>query len=118
MEQGQEFSAMFGYNDIAAIGAIHALREAGLRVPEDVSVLGFDDIREAAFQSPPLTTVVQPMQIMGEIAAQTLIDRIDNGLKSIPEIKIKPGLVIDQSTPRNTPRHQFPPRLPPYPRPH
>lgn len=104
MAQCQDFSAIFAYNDIAAIGAIHALREGGLRVPEDVSVLGFDDIREAAFQSPPLTTVVQPMQIMGEIAAQTLIDRIDNGLRAIPEIKIQPELVIRQSTARYCPR--------------
>jgi len=100
MSQTRDFSAIFAYNDIAAIGAIHALREAGRRVPEDVSVLGFDDIREAAFQGPPLTTVRQPMQIMGEIAAQTLIDRIDNGLNAIPEIKIKPELVIRQSTAR------------------
>src|SRR5258708_5339538 len=104
MEQCQDFSAIFAYNDIAAIGAIHALREAGLRVPEHVSVLGFDAIREAAFQSPPLTTVVQPMQIMGEIAAQTLIDRIDNGLKAIPEIKIQPELVVRQSTARYSSR--------------
>jgi LacI family transcriptional regulator len=104
MAQCGDFSAIFAYNDIAAIGAIHALREGGLRVPEDVSVLGFDDIREAAFQSPPLTTVVQPMQIMGEIAAQTLIDRIDNGLKAIPEIKIQPELVVRQSTAQYSPR--------------
>lgn len=100
LSRSRDFTAIFAYNDIAAIGAIHALREAGLRVPEDVSVLGFDDIREAAFQGPPLTTVRQPMETMGEVAAQTLIDRIDNGLNAIPEIKIKPELVIRQSTAR------------------
>ena len=57
-----------------------------------------------AFQSPPPTTVVQPMQITGEIAAQTLIDRIDNGLKAIPEIKIQPEVVVRQSTARYSPR--------------
>ena len=67
------FTAIFAYNDISAIGAIRALQEQGLRVPQDVSVLGFDDIPGAAFQTPSLTTVRQPLKRMGEVAAQTLL---------------------------------------------
>lgn len=69
-----EFTALFAYNDISCIGAIRAIRESGLRVPEDVSVMGFDDIREAAYQYPSLTTIRQPLRDMGELAAHTLIE--------------------------------------------
>src|ERR1700730_12401305 len=75
LERGKPFTALFAYNDISAIGAIWALHEAGLRVPEDVSVVGFDDIPSAAFNSPGLTTVRQPLQRMGQIAAKTVIDQ-------------------------------------------
>src|ERR1700676_4145702 len=73
----QPFTALFAYNDISAIGAIWAFREAGLRVPEDVSVMGFDDIPAAAFNNPDLTTVRQPLLRMGQSAAQTAIERIE-----------------------------------------
>jgi DNA-binding LacI/PurR family transcriptional regulator len=70
------FTALFTFNDISAMGAIRALREAKLRVPEDVSVVGFDDIPSAAYQNPALTTVRQPLREMGRIAAETLLRRI------------------------------------------
>src|SRR5271167_4438073 len=73
---GEQFTALFTFNDISAIGAIHALREAGRRVPEDVSVVGFDDIQSAAFQNPGLTTVRQPLREMGRAAAEILLKRI------------------------------------------
>jgi LacI family transcriptional regulator len=96
----QRFTALFAYNDISAIGAIRALREAGLRVPEEVSVVGFDDIRDAAYHVPSLTTVRQPLRKMGEIAAQTLVERIE-GKKEYPnEIAIEPELVVRESTAR------------------
>lgn len=92
------FTAIFSYNDISAIGAIRALQEHGLRVPQDVSVLGFDDIPGAAFHSPSLTTVRQPLNRMGEVAAQTLLDRIE-GKKEYPaEIPIEPELIVREST--------------------
>lgn len=98
LERNKAFTALFAYNDISAIGAIRALHEHGLRVPEDVSVLGFDDIPSAAFHSPSLTTVRQPLNRMGEVAAQTLLDRIE-GQKEYPfEIAIEPELVVRQST--------------------
>jgi len=61
-------TAVFCYNDMTAIGAAAALREAGLRVPEDVSLVGFDDIDWAAYSNPPLTTVRQPRRELGRRA--------------------------------------------------
>jgi LacI family transcriptional regulator len=92
------FTAVFAYNDISAIGAIWAFREAGLRVPDDVSVVGFDDIAGAAFANPALTTVRQPLLRMGQIAAQTLIERIEERGTYRPEIAIEPEFVVRDSS--------------------
>ncbi len=92
------FTALFAYNDIAAIGSIWAFREAGLRVPEDISIVGFDDIPGAAYANPGLTTVRQPLQKMGQIAAQTVVDQIEGRGEYVPEIAIEPEFVIRQST--------------------
>jgi len=92
------FTALFAYNDISAIGAIRAIQEHGLRVPHDVSVMGFDDIPGAAFHSPSLTTVRQPLKRMGEVAAQTLLDRIEGRKESPSDIAIEPELVFREST--------------------
>ena len=89
----QPFTALFAYNDISAIGSIWAFREAGLRVPEDVSVIGFDDIPAAAFSNPALTTVRQPLIRMGQIAAQTVVDQIEGHGQYVPEIAIEPEFV-------------------------
>jgi DNA-binding LacI/PurR family transcriptional regulator len=94
----QPFTALFAYNDISAIGSIRAFQEAGLHVPDDLSVVGFDDIQNSAYISPPLTTVRQPMQEMGKIAARTLLDRIEGRMKYVPEIAIEPELVVRRST--------------------
>lgn len=98
----EPFSALFTFNDISAIGAIQALREAGRRVPEDVSVVGFDDIQSAAFQNPVLTTVRQPLREMGKIAAETLLQRITAPAKTsyAKEIIVEPELVVRGSTSR------------------
>jgi len=94
----QLFSALFAYNDISAIGSLWAFHEAGLRVPEDISVVGFDDTPGAAFSNPPLTTVRQPLVRMGQIAAQTVVDLIEGRGEFVPEIAIEPELVARQST--------------------
>ena len=98
LERGQPFSALFAYNDISAIGSLWAFHEAGLRVPEDISVIGFDDTPGAAFANPPLTTVRQPLLRMGQIAAQTVVDLIEGRGEFVPEIAIEPELVVRQST--------------------
>ena len=92
------FTALFAYNDISAIGSIWAIHEAGLRVPEDISVVGFDDIPGAAYANPGLTTVRQPLIKMGQIAAQTVVDLIEGRGEYVPEIAIEPEFVIRQST--------------------
>ena len=92
------FTALVCYNDIAAIGAIKALREHRLSVPEDVSVVGFDDIQAAAFQNPSLTTIRQPLRSMGATAAKILLRRI-RAQGSDPEmVPVIPELVIREST--------------------
>jgi LacI family transcriptional regulator len=98
LERGRPFTAVFAYNDISAIGAIWAFREAGLRVPQDISVVGFDDIPGAEFANPALSTVRQPLLRMGQIAAQTLIERIEERGTYHPEIAIEPEFVIRDST--------------------
>jgi DNA-binding LacI/PurR family transcriptional regulator len=76
---GVEFDAVFGGNDDAAIGVLAALREMGKRVPEDVSVVGFDDIRSSPYLTPSLTTVRAPTEEVGRVAAQQLIKLIRGG---------------------------------------
>ncbi|RXH57873.1 Maltose operon transcriptional repressor MalR, LacI family [Granulicella sibirica] len=100
LEGGRQFSALFAFNDSAAIGAMKALVEAGLKVPGDVSVVGFDDVQGAAFQSPGLTTVVQPLREMGSLAASTLLDKI-LGRPTPSNSKVwtvDPGFVVRGST--------------------
>ena len=99
------FTALFAYNDVSAIGAIRAIQEEGLRIPQDVSVVGFDDIPWAAFHTPSLTTVRQPLGKMGQIAAETLLRMIEariaeHGVEAPAEIAIEPTLVVRESTGR------------------
>jgi LacI family transcriptional regulator len=94
-----DFTALFAFDDASAIGAIRAFLDAGLRVPEDVSVVGFDDIQNAAYHNPRLTTVRQPLREMGRIAAQVLLDRI-NGVKRTDGsfVIVEPELIVRDST--------------------
>jgi DNA-binding LacI/PurR family transcriptional regulator len=97
MRRDRSFTALFAFNDVSAIGAIRALQEAGLRVPQDVSVLGFDDIYGAAFHNPALTTIRQPLFEMGRLAAQTLLKSIDGKEEQPPLISAEPTLIIRDS---------------------
>lgn len=95
----QTFTALFAFNDTSAIGAIRALREAGLRVPQDVSVVGFDDVQSAAFQNPGLTTVRQPLRTMGILAAQTALQQIAAPTAThARQLVVDPELVVREST--------------------
>jgi len=99
LETGERFTALFAFNDISAIGAVRAFRDAGLRVPEDVSVVGFDDIQASAYLTPRLTTVSQPLRQMGEMAAKQLLLRISNGTAKVRQlISMAPALVVREST--------------------
>jgi DNA-binding LacI/PurR family transcriptional regulator len=98
LARNRPFTALFAYNDCSAIAAIRVFQDAGLRVPEDISVVGFDDIQASAYMSPSLTTVRQPLEKMGEIAASTILDRVENRGEYVPEIAIEPEFVVRQST--------------------
>ena len=95
------FTAIFAFNDMSAIGAIRALQEAGLRVPEDVSLVGFDDLHIAAYNQPSLTTIRQPLFEMGKLSAQTLLKNLSK-LENKEEISkiemVEPELIVRNST--------------------
>jgi DNA-binding LacI/PurR family transcriptional regulator len=96
---GKRFTALFAFNDISAIGAMRAFRNAGLRVPDDISVVGFDDIQAASYLIPRLTTVQQPLRQMGELAARQLLGRISDGNGRAPQtISLEPKLIVREST--------------------
>jgi DNA-binding LacI/PurR family transcriptional regulator len=94
----KKFTALVAFNDQAAIGAIRAFRECGIRVPEDISILGFDDIKSAAYQNPSLTTIRQPLHEIGKTAVHALLHRIThNEEPAEKEISISPELIIRES---------------------
>ena len=98
----EPFTALFAFNDISAMGAIRALRESGLQVPDDVSVIGFDDIPAAAFYNPALTSVREHMESLASIGAEILMEAIRahrmNTTVSPVHRKIKPELIVREST--------------------
>ena len=100
MAAREPFTAIFTFNDVSAIGAIRAFNEAGYGVPEDISVVGFDDVYSAAYQNPPLTTVRQPLRRMGTLAAETLLGRLAAGTgEAYPKLlTVVPDLIVRQST--------------------
>ena len=95
----RDFTAIFCFNDISAIGVIRAIHDAGLCVPGDISVVGFDDIISAAYQKPSITTVRQPLREMGSEGAQVLLNLIANPQQEPPaEIVMQPELIVREST--------------------
>ena len=94
----QQFTAVVAFNDMSAIGAIRALQDSGMKVPADVSVIGFDDINAAAFNNPRLTTIRQPLANMGRMAAQCVLNRIHGREKFRKQIVVEPELVVREST--------------------
>ncbi len=101
LDKAQDFTALFCFNDTAAMGAIRAIKDTGREVPGDISVVGFDDITSATFSTPSLTTVHQPLFEMGQKGAQLLLERIADREKQFPgEIEMQPELVVRESTGR------------------
>jgi len=96
--QGVEFTALLCGNDKTATGAIFALNELGLRVPQDVSVVGFDDMPGVAFHFPPLTTVRQDFGLLGAQAIEYLITMIDNPDAPVHQRVLYPQLIVRSST--------------------
>ena len=91
-------TAIFASNDLMAVGVIHAAQRRQRRVPEDVSVVGFDDIRLAAYINPALTTVAQPKERLGQTATRLLLERIDNPDLPPRVVTLETELVVRQST--------------------
>jgi len=96
LARGAEFDAVFAASDLIAIGAMRALTEAGRRVPEDVAVMGFDDIPAASLTSPPLTTVQQDLIAAGELLVETLAEQIENRVSA--NRVLAPRLMVRAST--------------------
>ncbi len=100
LQTGYPFTALFCGSDLMALGAMRALQEAGLSVPQDVSVIGFDDITEAAYFSPPLTTVRQDFDALGRQSVQFLISLIEEPEAPVQQRFLIPQLVVRSSTRR------------------
>jgi LacI family transcriptional regulator len=98
LQDHPEVSAIFCYNDMMAIGALRACRELGKRVPQDVAIVGFDDIQLAADTNPSLSSVHVDKYEIGKLAFQRVLDLINNSSAKLPAINIKPSLVVRASS--------------------
>ena len=90
-------TAIFASNDLSAFGAMDAVREIGLRVPDDISIIGFDDVPQASFVYPRLTTVRQPLEHMGQVAVKILLDQIKDPGRPPQRVALATQLVIRDS---------------------
>jgi DNA-binding LacI/PurR family transcriptional regulator len=98
--------AVFAASDAMAVGAMRAIQDAGLSVPEDISVIGFDDVPFAHRTQPPLTTIRQPIHKVGATAAETLIDIIENPDTQPRHVVLATELVVRDSTAAKL-KHRF-----------
>lgn len=96
LRNGAQFEAIFAASDLIAMGAMRALAEAGKRLPQDVKVVGFDDIPAASLTNPPLTTIVQDLKKAGELLVETLTARIEE--REPPPPTLPARLVVRGST--------------------
>jgi len=97
LESPDRPTAIFAGSDLQALGVLEAARVRGLRVPEDLSVVGYDDVMIARWSSPALTTVHQPLRAMGEEAVQMLL-RLRAGEPSVTRLELATSLVVRNST--------------------
>jgi len=102
LTDGQPFTAVLAANDQMALGAMRAVREAGKRIPQDVSVLGFDDIPEAAYFDPPLTTVVQDFGLLGRKSLEELLRLVKEPQERVRHVVFQPQLVVRGTTARRS----------------
>jgi len=94
-------SAVFVCNDLMAIGALRAAHESGVHVPDDLSIVGFDDIELSAYTSPPLTTVAQPKERIGALAVDMLLERVGGKRRDARKVVLQPELRVRASTARH-----------------
>ncbi|WP_055523721.1 LacI family DNA-binding transcriptional regulator [Streptomyces graminilatus] len=98
LADGTAFDAVFAHNDASAAGVLVGLREAGLEIPRDVAVVGFDDVELASYTYPALTTIRQPMREMGESAVRLLLERVRSSPQVSTSCSLATSLVIRGST--------------------
>jgi LacI family transcriptional regulator len=102
LHRRRPFTALMAFDDMTAFGAIRALNKAGVRVPDQCSVIGFDDVSPAAIYSPALTTVRQPMEVMGTAGATIVLEAISAGIEKKPfrtvHRRLMPELIVREST--------------------
>jgi LacI family transcriptional regulator len=98
IEGGRDFTAIAAANDLLALGCYDVFAERGVRCPEDLSVVGFNDMPFTARFSPPLTTIHIPHYEIGKAAAQLMLERLHDGDASTREVRLKPSLVVRDST--------------------
>jgi LacI family transcriptional regulator len=91
-------TAVFAFNDMLAIGVMQAARQRGIRVPEELSVLGFDDTFEASIVTPTLTTVRQPLAEMGRMAVNLLVRQLQNQRIEALHVQLETKLIVREST--------------------
>jgi len=97
LDAGSDLTAVFCASDTIAMGAILAARNNGMRVPEDIAIVGFDDLSFAEFTSPPLTTIQQPIFEKGEKAAEMLINEIEADNSKPEKVNLEPKLIVRES---------------------
>ena len=102
IKQKRPFTAIMAFDDVTAFGTIRALAKAGIRVPEQCSVIGFDDVATCGIYTPALTTVRQPLEVMGGMAVSIMLDGINAVLEKRENTalhrKVAPELVVREST--------------------
>ncbi|BEP59987.1 LacI family DNA-binding transcriptional regulator [Variovorax sp. V213] len=101
-------SAVFVCNDLMAIGALRAAHESGVHVPDDLSIVGFDDIELSAYTSPPLTTVAQPKERIGALAVDMLLERVGGKRRDARKVVLQPELRVRASTARHASFREVP----------
>ena len=99
LQEHPEITALFCHNDLIAVGVLQACSELGRRVPEDVAVIGYDDIRLAALVTPSLTTLKIPREMIGTRVMQMLLGQISSDNGSAESLHLKPELIVRQSAP-------------------
>jgi LacI family transcriptional regulator len=105
LADGREFSAVAAANDLLALGCYDVFAERGVRCPEDISVVGFNDMPFAARFQPPLTTIHIPHYEIGKAAAQLILERLQDGESPTREVRLEPSLVVRESTAATAPKN-------------
>ena len=107
-QAGESFSAVLAFDDLTALGVLRALSEAGIRVPDDCSVMGFDDVLPARVCTPAITTVSQPLHSMGLQAADGILKALQQSSQRKARLmKLPPELVLRMSTSERSPQREL-----------